>query len=480
MRRIPPPLLLLLAVAATMSLAWNVSTAPLQGPDEAEHVAYVEHLAETGSKPSPTSGNRPFGTDEAEALSQFRLFPMQQNPAAKPDWSETALNNFKRFEAQLDATARGAGVGINATGSNPPLYYAVETIGWKLTPGRGFLDRLFVMRLISGLLLLATVTFAWLLAGEVFRRQLPQMVATAFVALTPMAGFMGGIVNPDIALAAAWTAFLWLSLRMVRLGLSPSRAALTTLAAVAGVLIHGRSLAIVPALIVALAVAWAVGRPPLRRLITSAASAGAVAIAGAVIYRLTTAAAAGAGDGGQLSVGGAAFNFRQLLSSVWEFYLPRLSMMQPRLGPEYGFHQVFIEQFFGGTFGLNEVILPLGVYDVVQIIVALVLIAFYTIMIRNWRIMLARWPTVVIVGFTSLALLALLHVASYRALLGGDNPLITGRYLLPLVAVFGLVVASIIAGLPRKAAAVTAGLFLGSSFILALSALAMSLERFYA
>ena len=155
-------------------------------------------------------------------------------------------------------------------------------------------------------------------------------------------------------------------------------------------------------------------------------------------------------------------------------------MMQPRRGPEYGFHQVFIEQFFGGTFGLNEVILPLGVYDVVQIIVALVLIAFYTIMIRNWRIVLSRWPTVVIVGFTSLALLALLHVASYRALLGGDNPLITGRYLLPLVAVFGLVVASIIAGLPRKAAAVTAGLFLGSSFILALSALAMSLERFYA
>ena len=155
-------------------------------------------------------------------------------------------------------------------------------------------------------------------------------------------------------------------------------------------------------------------------------------------------------------------------------------MMQPRLGPEYGFHQVFIEQFFGGTFGLNEVILPLGVYDVVQIIVALVLIAFYTIMIRNWRTVLARWPTVVVVGFTSLALLALLHVASYRALLGGDNPLITGRYLLPLVAVFGLVVASIIAGLPRKAAAVTAGLFLGSSFILALTALAMSLERFYA
>ena len=38
-------------------------------------------------------------------------------------------------------------------------------------------------------------------------------------------------------------------------------------------------------------------------------------------------------------------------------------------------------------------------------------------------------------------MIGLLHVASYRALRRASDPLITGRYLLPLVAVFGLTVA---------------------------------------
>ena len=64
LRRVPAPLALLLAVAAVLSLSWNLATAPLQGPDEADHVGYVEHLAETGKIPSPSVGNGAYATDE--------------------------------------------------------------------------------------------------------------------------------------------------------------------------------------------------------------------------------------------------------------------------------------------------------------------------------------------------------------------------------------------------------------------------------
>ena len=41
----------------------------------------------------------------------------------------------------------------------------------------------------------------------------------------------------------------------------------------------------------------------------------------------------------------------------------------------------------------------------------------------------------------AVSMIGLLHLASYRALVGSGDPLITGRYLLPLVTVFGLAVA---------------------------------------
>jgi hypothetical protein len=69
LRRVPLPLALLLAVAAGLSLAWALTTAPLQGPDEADHVAYVAHLAETGKVPLADGGKRTYSPQEDEALS---------------------------------------------------------------------------------------------------------------------------------------------------------------------------------------------------------------------------------------------------------------------------------------------------------------------------------------------------------------------------------------------------------------------------
>jgi hypothetical protein len=479
--RIPCPLIALIAVAALMSLAWNISTAPLQGFDESDHVGYVARLAETGSIPSPTAGHGNHGSDEATAMATLGLGPILQNPLAKPNWDQSSIQRFEQFEETLSSADRGAGEGPNGISKNPPLYYAAEAAVWKITPG-GLFNRLFMMRLLSGLLLAATVAFTWLLAGELFTTRLPQMVAAAFVAVLPMAGYLGAIINPDIASAAAWTAFLWLALRMIRLGPSAQRAALTTLVAVAAVLTHGRNLPIIPVLMIALITAWAVNRPKAEEMLAGAASAVAVGVGGALVYGLTAARTTAGAFGGEVNLGNsAAFNVRQLASSIWQFYLPTFTNMQPRLGPAYGFRQMFVEQFLGGVFSSSEVVLSYTIYDVVQISFAVLALAFYTVLIRNWRTVLSRWPAVTVIGSAAAAILLFLHLASYRALLGGgSDPLITGRYLLPLVAIFGLALATVIAGLPKRAAPIIAAVLIGALFALSIIALGSSLERFYA
>jgi hypothetical protein len=485
--RVPAPLALMLGVAAVLAIGWSLATAPLQGPDEAEHVGYVAHLAETGHIPSATGGGKGgFGADEAGALSQFGFGPLRRNRLVRPPWSPLAEQRFQAFEKTLPPGAPGIGDGPTSVGNNPPLYYAYEAVGWRLTPGEHFFGRIFVLRLFSTLLLLGMVTFAWLLAGEVFsRRRLPQTVAAGFVALLPMDGFMAGQVNTDIMLAMVWTAFAWLAVRTVRLGLSWQRAAVLSGVAVASILTHGRGLAILPPLLVTLGVAWLVHHKTLRETLKAAASSGVVLVLGLVAYRVVFSTAAGGGSlyGGETNLGHTGkFNVRQLLTSIWNFYFPHLDSFAARLGPPIGYRQIFVQQYFAGVFGSFEVYFPYWVYDTVQVLLAVLFVAFYTLAVARWRTLLARWPVVLVLGAMVFSMLALLQIASYRALLQttGENPLIVGRYLLPLGGIFAVALAALVHWLPRRVGVVVASLLLSGLLMLSMGGLALSVERFYA
>jgi hypothetical protein len=485
--RVPLPLALLLGVAAVLALGWSLATAPMQGPDEAEHIGYVAHLAETGHVLSATGGgNGAYGLDEAGALSQFGYNPLRRNRLVRPPWSPLAEQRFQAFEGGLADGAPGIGDGPSSVAKNPPLYYAYEAIGWRLTPGGHFFGRIFMLRLFSSLLLLGFVVFTWLLAGEAFGRQrTAQTVAAGFVALLPMNGFLAGQVNTDIMLAMVWAAFAWMALRTVRLGLSWQRSALLSGLAVASLLTHGRGLAIVPPLLLTLAIAWLVHHKTLRETLKAAASSGVVLVLGLVVYRIVFSTAAGGGSlyGGETNLGHTGkFNIKQMLVSIWEFYLPHFESFAPRLGPGIGYRQIFVQQYFGGIFGSFEVYFPFWVYNVTQFAAGAIFIVFYTLAAMRWRTLVARWPAVVILGAMGFSMLALLQIASYRALLQttGENPLIVGRYLLPLGALFAVLVAAVVQWLPRRAGMVVGALILAGLLTVSVGGLALSLERFYA
>jgi hypothetical protein len=197
-------------------------------------------------------------------------------------------------------------------------------------------------------------------------------------------------------------------------------------------------------------------------------------------YQLLLAPETGA-YGGEVNLGGPAANRLSALGFInvtWQFYFPKLPFMDLRTGPEYGYRQVYIESFFG-RFATLEVSYPADVYHLVQGACAVGLAGLVAALVARWDAVRARWASVVVVAATALSLIVLLHAASYRALVFSDDPLITGRYLLPIVAVFGLTVAFVITSLRPRASAVLGTLVLAALLALNLGGLMLTFTRFY-
>jgi hypothetical protein len=483
-RKIPRPLALLLVVAALLSTAWDMALPPFQGPDEGAHFAYVQHLAETGHTPSVTTGSAPDSTEEQDALIWLNLRSLVGNLSARPAWSPADLNLWHQVEHTMPRGSRANGAGPNPLAKNPPLYYAAMSIPYRLLVWLPILKRLFVLRLFSALCFLATVALVWLIAGEVFGAvRWKQTLSAGAVALQPELAFMSAVINADNLLIALTTGVLLAALRLVKRGPSMARVLAVSGLAAAAMLTHGRGLVTLPVLLVALVVAWIVYRPALRdSLKRGAAAAATVGVAFAAYVLFGRASGSSALYGGQVTeLNGAGFNLRQFLSSIYQFYFPRLSSLKPRIGPDYGYRQVFINTFYG-TFGSLEVTFKAGISDALQVLSALGLVGLYTSCVTRWRRLWQALPLVVVMLTLLITTIFFLHYVSYRALLGngGSDPLIVGRYLLPMVSLFALAITFTVGSLPRRAGPLVAATILAGGVLLSLTAIGITVARFYA
>jgi 4-amino-4-deoxy-L-arabinose transferase-like glycosyltransferase len=478
LRRMPPALGIILILTVLQGVGWAVATAPWQGPDEIDHFAYAQHLAETGHAPARDGGTGSQSTDELTALLQLNLRAIELHPEGRPNWS-----SIHRTEAQLahePGWKAKNGSGPTSTANYPPLYYAYEAVVYRLSPARSLLGRLYVMRLATVPLLIGSVALAWLIAGELLAARWAQVVATGMVTLQPKMGSEGGIVNPDMMLVLFSTACLLASIRLVRAGPSVWRILWPALFAGLAVVTHPRGLFLPPFVVVAIGVAVAVTRPRWRTLVRPLAVGGAVLAAGLVLAVTWTRAHGGTSGGVAYGASNpvAGINPRQFLSYVWQFYLPKLTFMHPKLGPDYGYRQFFIETYFGSFASFSVNYRPV-VSDMLQVGAGLGLAALYATVAVRWRAVVAHWRVVALAVTFFGGLMALLHIVSYGNLSGGD-PVITGRYLLPAIALYGAAIAWVASSLPRRLGLPLAALLLGLSALLAVGGIGLSLVRFYA
>ena len=478
--RVPRALALLLLLAVIEVFAWVMVTPAFQGPDEIAHFAYTQNVAENGKKPQYDRGNGTESTLAGSAVYYLDLRALAGNAGARPLWSNADERGWKAVEKSLPPSARKDVGGPNAVAKNPPLYYAYEAAVYKLFSGTQFFTQVFWMRIANGLLFVLTVLFTWLLAAELFSRMWPRVLATAVVALQPMLTYTAGIINPDTLLTTVWAAFAFLAVRTVLRGPSARRLAGLALLVVASLLTHGRGVPIVVPAVLTVFLAYDRHRPEHRRAIRIGGAVALVALAVVGWVVLVTGKLPGP-YGGELNIPPEARHPKEFVSFVWQFYLPKLPFMDPRIGPAYGFNQVYIVGLFGGRFGALDTLFSPQVYDLVQLFVTSAFLLLCAAAIARAADLRARWDVIVLLIVTALSLILFLHFASYRALsteVDKVDPLIVGRYLLPLIPLYGVALAALAAS-ARKWSLYAAGLILGLAIVHQLGALGLTLTRFY-
>jgi hypothetical protein len=171
---------------------------------------------------------------------------------------------------------------------------------------------------------------------------------------------------------------------------------------------------------------------------------------------------------------------RQFASYLWQFYLPRLSFMDPPLGPYWHARQVFIDRFYG-TFGGLDVVFTPGALNLLNRLSELAIVLAFVGLATRWRAV-RRWPDIVgLFVVAGAAYLLFMHVAAFRSLVtGGGDPVLTGRYLLPFMPVYGMAIALAVGWMPRRVAPVVGGAVVGGLCLLSIGAFGFTLARYYA
>ena len=142
------------------------------------------------------------------------------NPGT-PSVPTRAERNLLVHDLSQPLSRKGDGsVGVAA--SEPPLYYALQTIPYELGSGSTLLTRLAFMRLLSALLSGLTVLFVFLF----IREALPAVpwawtVGALSAALSPLLGFVGGSLDPDALLFAVCASLFYCFARAFRRGFEP-------------------------------------------------------------------------------------------------------------------------------------------------------------------------------------------------------------------------------------------------------------------
>jgi 4-amino-4-deoxy-L-arabinose transferase-like glycosyltransferase len=455
-RRLPRELWACVIVAIASALLWSIASPWFHPPDESNHVGYVKHLVEagalprTGAPPNPPGGPR---EEIATAVTGVR-FQGEGKPPYEPAYSRALQEQLDGPVAEEEEAAAG-----NAS-NNPPLYYLYEAAPYALAQSANVFDRILLLRLWSSLLAGLTVAFVFLFLRELLPgTRWAWTVGALAVALQPVFGFVSGSVNPDALLWSAAAALFYASARILRQGLTWRRAAGLLVALIAGLLTKGAMLGLVPGAALVLAVgAWRLGGTRARRVLFAGAVAVACAAFAVVFWVAVTSSlhgtATGAGTTGGVKASG--FDLAHQINYVWQTYLPQLPF-QNDLFEGYPLWNVYFQGFVG-RFGHFFVDFP-GWVNWLGLAVALgvLVLAGRALWLYRAALRPRLGELAAYVGMVA-GLLILLGIAGFQFREREGFGLEQTRYLLPLLPLYGALVAVAARGAGRWARHVGLGL----------------------
>jgi hypothetical protein len=482
-RRAPKAAWLCALVALANGLAWSLIVPPFQVPDENAHYAYVAQVAERGTVPHPGPPGGMLSPMEDATLGAIDFYQMVGEPHNPAPFSAPQQQTIEKVSREKLST-RGDGDALTAT-NNPPLYYALEAIPYKLGSSGTVLDRLALMRVLSALMGAATVLLVYLFLMELLPgRRWAWSVGALAAAFQPLFGFISGGVNSDnlIYLTAAGT--LWALARMFRRGLTPASGARIGAFLGLGLVTKFTLLGFLPAIVLAIALGLWRARPERSaRALGGAAWAAGLIAAPVLVYlalnRLVWKRGAIPAIGGVSSVSptGQRFSFGGELSHIWQLFLPPLGMRR-----QFSYQPLARTWFKGfiGRFGWLDYTFPGWVYLLALVVVlAIVALAVFEL-VRRRRVLRGRLGELVVYALALAGVCVEIGVESYREAILNGGLFEQARYLLPLLCLYAAIVA-----LAARAGGRRFGPAIGAALVMVaighdLLAQAITIARYYA
>ncbi len=448
LRHIPRAAWVCALVAFLNAACWSVVSPPFELPDEPSHFAYVQRLAETGRLPSGTE--EIFPPAEHAVLGALHTKNVRFNPSVGTISTRAEQRALEHtLAAPLSHTgSRQAGVAT----SQPPLYYALETIPYKLASLGTLLDQLALMRLLSALMGGVTALFAYLFLREALPgERWAWTVGGLGVALTPLFGLMSGAVNPDALLFAVSAALFYCLARGFRRGLTPGLALAIGAVLATGFLTKLTFLSLLPGAILGLVVLGVRearrSKPAAYRALTLAAVVGGAPILLYVVVNVLSGRPGVGAVSGIVKLNGKSGSIFEEASYIWQFYLPRLPGMSAYF---HGFLTTRVLWFNGlvGLYGWLDTTFPSWVYDAALVPAGLIAALFARALFVHRGALASRIVEVLVYAAIGLGLAVTIGVDDYINHLPSEYA--EPRYLLPLLVLWGAVLALAARGAGRR------------------------------
>jgi 4-amino-4-deoxy-L-arabinose transferase-like glycosyltransferase len=474
-------------VAVLNAGAWALLTPPLQGPDEQAHLYYVQYLAQTAKVPKP--GTAPAQSEEEQVFEAgVHRADIVGNFYGKPLWTKAEA---KALEARLNGTDRRGGGGDLGVASYTPLYYATLVPAWWAAElaGGNEADRLIAMRLVSALYAGLTVLFAFLFLSELLpRRPETWLVGALACALLPYFGFIAGAVNPDAGLVAASTALFFFVARGFRTRLSPVVAVGIGATAAAAVLMKLAGAGLVPGAALAVLVLALRGRRRGESVSRGVWLATAVAAAPIVLYLLVNTtfwgrplapSSGGVGVPGlETGATGSGWSLHGLLTYAWQYGLPRLGFMSDWFSgyaPYNLWWRGWVGRFGWGDSGFSDATVRHSFW------VLLVLLAGCVVeFVRHRFAVRRRAAELAVYAVLAAGLMLLLAWVGYGYRSSTHAVFEQGRYLFPLMALFGAIVGIGVGAFGRRLVPAVAVTVLLLEAALLVGGFMITFQRYYA
>lgn len=435
-----PTAVAIAAIAFGHAAAWSLITPPFEGPDEPDHYAYVEYLAQTGNAPCQ-------GCDKPRYSSEQRL----------------------AMRGVAAGARRDDGGGTTTAASHPPAYYALMTAAYA-TGGSAF-DRLHAIRLLSALLGAATAALAFLVVRELVPgRPLPAALAGVLVALQPMFANVSGAVNNDNGVNAMLALVACLLVRALRRGLTPLVAAGIGAALVLAPLTKLTGYAALAPALVALGF-LAARRPTRADLPAWLTLAGAVA----ALWLLWWGLAGGLDRTVYTTPDGGSLESQPVLRNFASDPLGYLSYLA-----RAPFYETYVERGFAAFGARLDVRFPGWVYVAVAIaMVATSVLAVRTVALHSAAAR-ARVAELATLAALAVAVVLGVHMAFFglpaEARAMGEQ----GRYAFTAMTAWAAVAAAGSLGLGVRQAPAVAAVMVSAMIALGVGSMLLALERFYA